>query len=211
MRIKGQSVSLIAGVAAVAAYLIFTSVAILKYPSEYSPVTNWLSDLGNPQINLSGAVFYNLGCIITGLILLLFFFGLKEWNTGDKKTKIILTIAQISGLLSAIFLIITAVFPLGSHTPIHVVSGKMHIIFTGFFLTFSATALLKHPAAMKWFAYFGFASAFVNFVYGAFVYFVFAAEWLAIGMFIIYILMISLNSRFLATGKTLPFTSREQP
>jgi hypothetical protein len=203
VKIKGLPVTLIVGVAAVAVYLIFTAVALLKFPSEYSPLTNWLSDLGNPQINQSGAIFYNLGCIFTSVILLLFFFRLNELNTGERKNRIILTIAQISGLLSTLFLILTALFPLGVNTPIHALTGKMHIIFLGFFLTFSATALLRHPVSIKWLAYFGFAAALINFVYGAFLNSVFVAEWLAIGMFIIYVLLISSNSRFLANDKTL--------
>jgi hypothetical protein len=190
-------VSLVAGVTAAAIYLAFTTVAFFKYPAEYSTLTNWLSDLGNPLVNRSGAIFYNLGCILTSLSLVAFYFGLRIWNTGDKKLMILLTIAQISGIVSSIFLIVTALFPLGSHTSTHVFSGKMHVIFLGFFLTFSATALLKHPASIKWFAYFGFFTALVNFIYGAFLYSVFAAEWIAIGMFIIYVLMISCDSRLL--------------
>jgi hypothetical protein len=198
---KNQPVALLAGVAAVAIYLIFTAIALSNYPEAYSPLTNWLSDLGNPIANPSGAVFYNLGCILTSVILFAFFISANVWNIGDKKIRIFLTIAQIAGILSSIALIITALFPLGPHTAIHSLSGKIHIIFIGFFLTFSATVLLKHNASIKWFAYFGFLSAAVNFVYGAFLNSVFFAEWLAIGMFIIYTLMIAFNSRLLSNEK----------
>jgi hypothetical protein len=196
-----RMIIVVAGFAAAAIYVIFTSVAFFKYPGAYSPLTNWLSDLGNPLLSPSGALFYNLGCILTGLVLVAFYIGLREWVNNDKRLKILLTIAQISGLLSSIFLIIAALFPLGSHTPIHAFSGKMHVVFLGFFFTFMATALLKHPVSIKWFAYFGFVGALVNFIYGAFLYSVFWAEWLAIGMFTIYILMISYNSLFLKTNK----------
>jgi hypothetical membrane protein len=184
----------VAGFAAVAIYVVFTAIALIKYPNTYSPLTNWLSDLGNPLVNQSGALFYNLGCVLTGLVLVAFFFGLREWVNGSKRLKVLLTIAQISGLLSSIFLTITAFFPLGTHTPLHAISGKMHIIFLGFFLTFSATVIMRHPLLRKWLAYFGFLAAVVNFVYGAFLHSVFLAEWVAIGMFIIYVLMISINS-----------------
>ena len=198
-----RMIMVIAGFVACAIYMVFTAVALFKYPSAYSPLANWLSDLGNPLINQSGAIFYNLGCILTGLILIAFYISLRQWVYDDKRLKILLTIAQISGLLSSIFLIITALFPLGTHTSIHEISGKGHVIFMGFFLTFSATVLLRHPVLRKWHAYFGFMTAVVNFVYGAFLHSVFVAEWLAIGMFIIYILMISYDYRFLATETTL--------
>jgi hypothetical protein len=74
------------------------------------------------------------------------------------------------------------------------ISGKAHIFFAGFFLTFSATILLRHPHTPKWLAYFGFLAALINFIYGAFLNSVFIAEWAAIGLFIIYVLMISGNS-----------------
>jgi hypothetical membrane protein len=185
---------LVAGFAAVAIYVVFAAIALVKYPNAYSPLTNWLSDLGNPLVNQSGALFYNLGCIITSLVLIAFYLGLRGLVNDSKRIKILLKMAQITGILSSIFLTITALFPLGSHTSIHEISGKMHVIFLGFFLTFSATVLLRQSVLRKWPAYFGFLTAVVNFVYGAFLFSVFVAEWVAIGMFIIYVLMISLDS-----------------
>lgn len=182
------------GFMAVAIYVIFTAVSMSKYPDVYSPFMNWLSDLGNPLANPSGAFFYNLGCILTSLILLAFFVGLRYWVNNHTRLNVLLTIAQIAGILSSIFLIVTALFPLGSHTSVHAISGKIHIIFLGFFLTLSATVILKHPNLRKWPAYFGFIAAVINFIYGAFMHSVFVAEWIAIGMFIVYVLIISSNS-----------------
>jgi hypothetical membrane protein len=192
-----RMIIVVAGFMAVAIYLVFAATALFKYPGAYSPLTNWLSDLGNPLVNQSGAIFYNVGCILTGLVLMAFYISLREWAYNDKRLKTLLSIAQISGLISSIFLIITALFPLGTHTSVHAISGKMHVIFLGFFLTFSATVLLRHRVLKKWPAYFGFMTAVVNFIYGAFLHSVFIAEWLAIGMFILYVLLISYNSRFL--------------
>ena len=191
---RSARVAFSAGVIAAVVYLVFTTVAFLKYPTGYSPVTNWLSDLGNPLVNQSGALFYNLGCILTGLVLIAFYLGLHQWSNGSKRLKVLLTIARIAGILSSVLLIITALFPLGSHTSIHEISGKLHIIALGFFLTFSATFILRHPVLKKWPAYFGFITAAVNFAYGAFLYSIFIAEWLAIAMFIIYVLIISFSS-----------------
>jgi hypothetical protein len=198
-----RKIIVISGFTAVAIYVIFTAMALFKYPGVYSPFANWLSDLGNPLVNQSGAIFYNLGCVLTSLVLIGFYVSLHEWVYNDKRLKILLTIAQISGLLSSIFLIVTALFPLGTHTSIHEISGKLHVIFLGFFLTFSATVLLRHSVSRKWPAYFGFTAAVINFVYGAFLHSVFVAEWIAIGMFIIYILMISYYSRFIKRKQIL--------
>ncbi len=184
----------VTGFMATAIYLICAMVAFFDYPLSYSPLANWLSDLGNPIINPTGAFSYNLGCILTGLCLTFFSLGLEIWDNGDKKRRTLLKIAQGSGTLSSLALIVSAFFPLGAQTLIHSISGKGHIFFAGFFLTFSATVLLKHPDLPKWLAYFGFFAALINFIYGAFLHSVFIAEWAAIGLFILYVLMISVNS-----------------
>jgi hypothetical protein len=197
MKIK-WSVSFTAGITAIVIYLVFTLVAFLQYPGTYRPTTNWLSDLGNPLANPSGAVFYNLGCILTSLVLIIFYIGLRQWYVGDKKMKILLIIAQVSGVLSSFSLILAALFPLGAHSSIHSFWSAMIAVFLGFFLTFSATALLKHRAFIKWFAYYAFLAALVNFIYGAFLHSVFFAEWVSIGMFIIYVFTVTYNSRLLS-------------
>ena len=200
MKLKGSTIS-IAGIMAVVVYLFFTLVAFSKYPGVYGPLTNWLSDLGNPQASPSGAFFYNLGCILTSLVLIIFYAGLRKWNTGDNKMKTLLTVAQIVGIFSAFSLILAALFPLGPHSSTHSFWSAMLSVAIGFFLTFSATALLKHPAFKRWIAYYAFLAALVNFIYGmseAVGYKFFVGEWVAIGMFIIYIFLMAYNSRILA-------------
>jgi hypothetical membrane protein len=196
-------VSFFSGITAIIVYLIFTLIAFLIYPGEYSPVSNWLSDLGNPQVNPSGSIFYNIGCIITGLVLIVFYIELSCWNTGDKKMRILLVIAQVTGVLSSISLILSAIFPLGETALIHAFWSKMIFVFLGFFLTFSATSLLKHSSFIRWFAYYAFLTALVNFVYGAFLYSVFVLEWISLEMFMIYAFMLAYNSRLLLKSNHL--------
>ncbi len=184
----------VTGFMASAVYLICATISLLNYPSAYSPLANWLSDLGNPMANPSGAFSYNLGCVVAGFCLIFFYLGLDIWQDGDKKNRILLTITQVTGFISSLALIVSAFFPLGLNTPIHSISGKVHIFFIGFFLSFSATILLKHPRMPKWLAYFGFATAVINFIYGAFLHSIFIAEWAAIGLFILYVLIISGNT-----------------
>ncbi len=181
----------VSGFLATGIYLICTTFAFFNYPEQYSPFANWLSDLGNPIINPTGAFFYNMGCVIAGLCIIFFSLGFEIWAGGDKRRRIILTIAQVTGIISSLCLIVSAFFPLGAQTLIHSISGKAHIFFAGFFLTFSATFILRHISMSKWLAYFGFLAALINFIYGAFLHEVFIAEWAAIGSFIIYVLMIS--------------------
>jgi len=183
-----------AGIAAVVVYLIFALVAFLKYPGAYGPLTNWLSDLGNPLDNPSGAIFYRLGCVLSGAALILFYLRLGIWNPGSKKTRVILNVAQCMGVFSAVCLIITGILPLGTSTEIHSLWSIMLYISLGFFLTFSATALMKNPAFKKGFGYYAFLTAAVTFIFGAILHEMFWAEWISVGMFIVYVLMIAYNS-----------------
>ena len=199
MKTKGLVV-LFAGITAVTVYIAFTLVAFLQYPDAYGPLTNWLSDLGNPQASPSGALFYNLGCILTSVVLFIFFASIGKWNNGNKKMRMLLTIAQIMGIFSACSLILAALFPLGPHTSTHSFWSSMLTVGIGFFLTFSATAFLRHPAFMRWIAYYAFLAALVNFIYAlseAIGYKFFIGEWVAIGMFIVYLFLIANNSRVL--------------
>jgi hypothetical protein len=191
-------VASIAGITAAAVYLIFAFIAFLKYPSPYSPLTNWLSDLGNPLANPSGAVFYRLGCALAGAALIIFYVKLGIWNAGARRTRVLLTIAQCAGVFSAVSLIVTALFPLGTSTAVHSLWSMMLYVSLGFFLTFSATAFMKNPFFKKGFGYYAFVTAGVNFVFGAILHEVFWAEWTSVGMFMAYVLMMAYNSVALA-------------
>jgi len=193
----GWAVASSAGIAAVVVYLILALVAFLKYPGAYGPLTNWLSDLGNPLDNPSGAIFYRLGCMLSGAALVLFYLKLGIWNPGSRKTRVILNVAQCMGVFSAVCLIITGIFPLGTSTEIHSLWSMMLYISLGFFLTFSATALMKNPAFKKGFGYYAFLTAAVNFVFGAILHEMFWAEWISVGMFIAYVLMVAYSSMVL--------------
>ena len=197
-RSRRWPVASIAGIAAAAFYLAFALVAFLKYPGAYGPLTNWLSDLGNPIDNPSGAIFYRLGCALSGVTLIVFYVKLSMWNTGSRRTRVLLTIAQCAGVFSAVSLIVTAVFPLGTSAAIHSLWSMMLYISLGFFFTFSATALMKNPAFKKGFGYFAFVTAGVNFAFGAILHEIFWVEWISVGMFIAYVLMIAYNSVALA-------------
>ena len=200
MKIKWLSLP-VAGIAAIVIYILFTVVAYFRYPGSYGPSSNWLSDLGNPLVNPSGAIYYNLGCILTGLELNIFYSGLSQWNTGDKKMRVLLAVAQTAGVIASFSLVFAALFPLGTHTAAHEFWSKMISVFMGFFLTFSATALLKHRAFIRWFGYYAFFAAAVNFTYGVFLHSVYLAEWISIGMFIVYVFMVAYNSRSLGRSR----------
>src|SRR6202795_5011061 len=72
--------------AGVAVYLLFAVLAYSRYPATFSPMNNnWLSDLGNRNLNPDGADFYVWGCTLAGIFLAGFFASLFVWrSTGSK-------------------------------------------------------------------------------------------------------------------------------
>jgi hypothetical membrane protein len=157
-------ISCIAGVAVIVLYCAFTFTSWALYPTPYSPVDNWLSDLGNSTYNPSGAILYNLGCVLTGIALFPFFGGLYKWYTSDKGRRILLMITQAIGLFAAFSLIMIGVFSEDS--------GELHILWSSIFfllnllvLILIGVSLFTHPNYMKPIAYYGFIVAAINLLF----------------------------------------------
>ncbi len=195
MEMKRLPIVSFLGIIAACIYLAFTLVAILYYPQPYSPLTNWLSDFGNPTQNPSGALYYNTGGILTSAVLIVFFAGMNKWNIGDKKMKVFLTLSQISGIVFAFSFIMSAVFPLGVNDAVHSSFSIMLFIFIGCFEIFSASAIRRNPSRIRWVPYFGFIAAMINFAFGISFNFanLFIGEWIMIGLFIAYIITLTIT------------------
>ncbi len=191
---KKLSIFSLIAILAVCIYVVFTTVAILNYPLPYSPLTNWLSDFGNPTRNPAGAIYYNTGGILTSAVLVLFFAGVYKWNTGDRKVKVFLLLSQISGIVFAFSFIMSALFPLGVNDSVHSFFSIMLFVFIGFFEVFSASAIRRN-SAKKPIAYFGFVAAMINFAFGVSFNFMnlFIGEWIIIAVFIAYIIILALT------------------
>ncbi len=56
------------GVLAMLAGLIGELIALQFYPVEYSILTNMISDLGTPEMNPRGFMFFNIGAMVSGLL-----------------------------------------------------------------------------------------------------------------------------------------------
>jgi hypothetical protein len=90
----------IAGVLVILFYCAFTLTSIAFFPRPVSPLNDWLSDLGNSSYNPQGAIFYNVGCVLTGLALFPFFAGFYCWYTDEKWRKSLMMITQAVGFIA---------------------------------------------------------------------------------------------------------------
>jgi hypothetical membrane protein len=101
---------LIPGILVILFYCIFTFISIALFPPPFSPIDNYLSDLGNSTYSPNGAIFYNVGCILTGSALFPFFIGLFKWYRKEIWHKILIIATQIIGCYSGFALIMIGVF-----------------------------------------------------------------------------------------------------
>jgi hypothetical membrane protein len=157
-------ISCIAGVAVILFYCIFTFTSLALYPTSYSPIGNWLSDLGNSSNNPSGAIVYNVGCVFTGLALFPFFIGLYKWYTTETWRKVTLIATQTVGCLAAFSLIMIGVFS-EDYMTWHVLWSSAFFVLNLIVLILVGASLFTHPAYIKLVAYYGFIVAAINLVF----------------------------------------------
>lgn len=157
-------ISCIAGVAVIVFYCVFTFTSWALCPTSYSPVDNWLSDLGNSTSNPNGAIVYNVGCVLTGIALFPFFMGLYKWHTKESWKKISLVITQVVGVLAAFALIMIGVFS-EDFPEAHHMWSSVFFLLNLVVLVLLGITLFNHPKYMKPIAYYGFAVAAINLLF----------------------------------------------
>ena len=181
-----QSLSFIAGILVVPCYLVFALLAYSQYPLPYSPLSNWLSDLGNADSNPHGAILYNLGIISTALLLMVFFIGLSRWRIVKKKVQIImLLLTQFFGILGSVCMIMSAIFPINLLEVHQVWSMSLYFMLATAF-AFSVAALGYHHKVPRWLLAIGVCSALmVNLT--SFFPKVYVLEWITVFIFLSYV------------------------
>jgi hypothetical membrane protein len=117
------------------------ALSIAAFPPGFSPLENWMSDLGNPELNPSGSGYFNLACMITGLFLALFYLGLKTRDCADNSRAGLLTAARAFGVFSGIALAGVGFFP-ETFSPHHFIVSVL------FFLS-STTAIFLATRALQ--------------------------------------------------------------
>lgn len=107
---KKWPISCKAGILVILIYTISILVSWMFFPRPYSPLNNYLSDLGNYGWNPIGAYFFNFGCIFTSIALIPFYLGFRDWYPDEEKNKKLIIKVQIIGLLSAVSLAMIGIF-----------------------------------------------------------------------------------------------------
>ena len=154
-------ISCTAGIAVIVFYCFFTFTSLALFPSAYTPVNNWLSDLGNSTFNPKGAIFYNTGCILTGLALFPFFAGFYKWYRGERWRRSLLVFTQVVGFFSAFALIMIGVFS-EDYPAEHLFWSSVFFVLNLVVLVLANTSLITHPDFIRPIGCYGFTVAAIN-------------------------------------------------
>lgn len=184
-----RNLAFYSSVFAVVIYLLLAFLAFISLSASYSPLENWLSDLGSYRLNPKGAIFYNLGIILTGITLIVFFSSLAEWKmVGNKKQNVMLFLTQFFGYAGAIAMIMSAVFPI-TNEGIHSFWSASLYILLGTAFAFSVAAMRYYPYYPKWLLVLGGLIAVVDIVWGLIAN-IYLMEWITVALFLFYILLL---------------------
>jgi hypothetical membrane protein len=194
-----RQIPTIASILIVLCYLTFTALAIINYPLPYSPMTHWLSDLGNVNVSPSGAWFYNLGIILTGMLLLTFYLTIFVWRLEHNKIQnLMVTLTQVFGVIGAASMIMSALYPINVPVPHSFWSAALDIAI-GTSFAFSVAALRYYQETPRWILVMGVITWLVDTLFSIFFNNVHILEWVTVVLFLGYILALGFVTRLLST------------
>jgi hypothetical membrane protein len=189
-RSNKTSLAAVGGMLVIVLFCIFTLASAVRYPTSFTPMDNWLSDLGAPAKNPTGDVYFNVGCILTGSAMLLVMWGLGVWNGGT-----LLTAGRACGVISAFALMLIGIFVEGTGT--HSILALTFFLFLFFFLVLTNLALRKDPAYNKLWGYYVILAVILDVI---FIYTFFAYEqapvweWLVVFSALLWVVMLSYDT-----------------
>lgn len=189
---KNNIISPILGFTAIISYICFAFISWLFYPFDFSPFQNWLSDLGHAGWNISGSIFYRLASIITGILLIFFyFFIIKLIEDNRKKIKVYTWIVKIFGILGGFSFMMSGIFPINDLAN-HSLWSKLLYIFFGTSIAFSGIVWI-YKKNTRPITVFAFLAAALNISSGIFNK-IFFLEWIVVLFIIVYVIIVCIRS-----------------
>jgi hypothetical membrane protein len=190
---KHQFLAPLLGILIVAIYLLFFSLALSKYTQPFSPLSNWLSDLGNRVTSPNGSRFYNTGIILSGSMLAMFFVTHRSIRLVTNKAQpIVLALSQLFGIIGAAGMILSGVFSIDTPTKHSFASAVLRIcIGTSFGLSIAALSYFKD--VRKWVLVVGGVTVLLDLCVSVFFNKVHLLEWPVIFLFLTYCLLLGIE------------------
>lgn len=171
-------ISISTGLGILILYIAFTGISYYFYPIFFSPINNWLSDLGRYVVNTSGAIWYNIGCILTACLLIIFVASFRFVNLEKKWQRVFIVIGRISGVFAGISLIFSAIYSI-DFLSVHSFWSMCIIFGLTYYFTFISAVLLSKRGFPRVIGIFGIIIAALDMVYGI-AFNIPIMEWIAI-------------------------------
>jgi hypothetical membrane protein len=191
---SGSNLAFAGGMGAIVVYLVGAGVSWWLYPDRFTPLRNWLSDLGNYRRNPDGAVFYNIGCVLTALALLVFVIGLSSWRSGALRERALIAGSQLTGFASVVSLAGLGVYS-EDRIRQHMVYSNWFFASFPLFIVLLSSGIIKHPRIQKNVAESGFAVVLLGLVFHVVFPRSRPLEWVTELGFLNYVGLLAANSR----------------
>ena len=176
--------------------LVSGLASFISYNGSYSILNNWISDLGNSSKNPSGYFYFDIGCILTGIAIIMSAVGLIKWTTTNRKQENLVHLSKYCEFLMAFALIMVGIFS-EDYGRIHYFWASVYFILTFIFLIIVNITLKDHPRYIIWIYYYTFVSILINFIFIFSVIIGFhipILEWLAVLSGLLWIGLIGYNT-----------------
>lgn len=182
-----------AGILIPLGYVVFSLLALSNFSGDFSPLSNWLSDLGSQDLNPAGWWYYNAGIILTGVLLQFFFWGLTVWKLrGNRKQNLMVMFSCIAGSLGGLSMILSAVYPIDK-IEIHSFFSAALYILIGSAFVFISVVFLYLPKFPRWMSVLGFIIALLDLLWSVFLN-TYLMEFFVVGCFLLFCLLLGLHT-----------------
>lgn len=184
--------------------IVFGVAIVLAYrttPEGFSPLTHWVSDLGNPDVNPAGEKYFNYGCILVAFFFILFDLALCDIKTHGKRRLVLLALSEVFGVISASALVGLALFHAGQSTVTHLLFASAVLFFASTFFLGTVNSLKEFGIVKNTAVLYLFFGVFLAGIVALVFFQQTIGEWISVGLLILYLAYFSTTMFIYLIGK----------
>jgi hypothetical protein len=191
----------VAGAASIVVCVSLAGAAYALYPWTFSPMSNWISDLGNALLSPLGSILFRLDMVVVGVGLAAFFLGLRALTHGQRIwTKLLIALGQVAGLVASLAVVMTGAYS-EDQLAAHALWASIMFISLAATVMFIAWGLLFHsraPLALSAFAFAVCATDVASIVNRSH-----WLEWVAVPLLLVFVAQLSYGAWKLAPSRVI--------
>jgi hypothetical protein len=189
----------IAGTASIIICVSLAGVAYALYPWAFSPMTNWISDLGNRVLSPIGSILFRLDMVVLGVGLAAFFLGLRALTHGQRIwVKSLIGLGQIGGLVGSLAVTMTGIYSEDQFRA-HALWASIMFISLAVTVMLIGWGLYFHPRMPSLLAAFAFAVCAADVV--SIISRSYWLEWVAVPLLLVFVAQLSYGAWKLAPSR----------